>query len=94
MNAFSRPQERDVRSALFMVLDSRWVPCLCSPKAQAPERRHNWEDALFIIIPHGVEQRPSAEEETHVMLLEPKATLNTGHVENESARCTNCSGPS
>ena len=37
----------------------------------------------FIIIPHGVEHRPSAEEETHIMLLEPKSTLNTGNVENE-----------
>ena len=37
----------------------------------------------FIIIPHGVEHFPSADEETHVMLLEPKTTLNTGNVENE-----------
>ena len=37
----------------------------------------------FIIIPRGVEHFPSADEETHVMLLEPKTTLNTGNVENE-----------
>ncbi len=37
----------------------------------------------FIIIPHGVEHFPSADEETHIMLLEPKTTLNTGNVENE-----------
>lgn len=37
----------------------------------------------FIIIPRGVEHRPSADEETHLMLLEPKTTLNTGNVENE-----------
>jgi mannose-6-phosphate isomerase-like protein (cupin superfamily) len=37
----------------------------------------------FIIIPRGVEHFPSADEETHVMLLEPKSTLNTGNVENE-----------
>ncbi len=37
----------------------------------------------FIIIPRGVEHFPSASEETHVMLLEPKTTLNTGNVENE-----------
>lgn len=37
----------------------------------------------FIIIPRGVEHFPSAGEETHVMLLEPKTTLNTGSVENE-----------
>lgn len=37
----------------------------------------------FIIIPHGVEHLPVAEEECHVLLFEPKGTLNTGNVENE-----------
>jgi mannose-6-phosphate isomerase-like protein (cupin superfamily) len=40
----------------------------------------------FIIIPHGVEHIPSADEETHIMLLEPKSTLNTGNVENVRTR--------
>ena len=34
----------------------------------------------FIIIPKGFEHKPRADEETHVMLLEPKTTLNTGNV--------------
>ncbi len=37
----------------------------------------------FIVIPRGVEHLPSADVETHVMLLEPKSTLNTGNVESE-----------
>jgi mannose-6-phosphate isomerase-like protein (cupin superfamily) len=37
----------------------------------------------FAIIPRGVEHLPVAEEETHVLLLEPKSTLNTGNVRNE-----------
>ncbi len=37
----------------------------------------------FIIIPRGIEHLPSAAEETQVMLLEPKTTLNTGNLENE-----------
>ena len=37
----------------------------------------------FIIIPRGVEHLPSADKETHIMLLEPKTTLNTGNVPNE-----------
>ena len=37
----------------------------------------------FIIIPRGVEHLPSADEETHIMLLEPKTTLNTGNIQNE-----------
>ncbi|MBL0698186.1 cupin domain-containing protein [Comamonas sp. JC664] len=34
----------------------------------------------FIIIPRGVEHRPVAEEEVHVLLFEPASTLNTGDV--------------
>jgi len=37
----------------------------------------------FVIIPHGVEHMPVAEEEVHVLLLEPRSTLNTGNVEGE-----------
>jgi mannose-6-phosphate isomerase-like protein (cupin superfamily) len=37
----------------------------------------------FIIIPRGVEHFPSADQETQVVLLEPKSTLNTGNLENE-----------
>jgi mannose-6-phosphate isomerase-like protein (cupin superfamily) len=32
----------------------------------------------FLIIPHGVEHMPVADEEAHVMLFEPKTTVNTG----------------
>ena len=37
----------------------------------------------FLIVPHGVEHVPVAEEEVHVVLFEPKSTLNTGNVTNE-----------
>ena len=37
----------------------------------------------FVIIPRGVEHLPIAEEEAHVLLLEPKTTLNTGNIGNE-----------
>ncbi len=37
----------------------------------------------FIIIPHGVEHKPVADEETAVVLFEPHSTLNTGNVRNE-----------
>ncbi len=33
----------------------------------------------FIIIPKGVEHRPTAQEEVQVMLFEPAGTLNTGN---------------
>jgi mannose-6-phosphate isomerase-like protein (cupin superfamily) len=37
----------------------------------------------FIIVPRGVEHMPVAEGEVHVVLFEPKSTLNTGNVRNE-----------
>jgi mannose-6-phosphate isomerase-like protein (cupin superfamily) len=37
----------------------------------------------FLIVPHGVEHLPVADEEVHIILLEPKTTRNTGNVENE-----------
>jgi mannose-6-phosphate isomerase-like protein (cupin superfamily) len=37
----------------------------------------------FIIVPRGVEHRPNAKEEVHVVLFEPGTTLNTGNVINE-----------
>ena len=37
----------------------------------------------FVIIPRGVEHLPVAREEVHVLLVEPKSTLNTGNVRNE-----------
>ncbi|MBA3648222.1 MAG: cupin domain-containing protein [Chitinophagales bacterium] len=37
----------------------------------------------FIIVPHGIEHRPNAEEEAEVLLFEPSETLNTGNVQNE-----------
>jgi mannose-6-phosphate isomerase-like protein (cupin superfamily) len=37
----------------------------------------------FVIIPKGVEHMPVAAEEVHVLLLEPKSTLNTGNVQSE-----------
>lgn len=37
----------------------------------------------FLVIPQGIEHLPVAEQEVHVMLIEPKTTLNTGNVVNE-----------
>jgi mannose-6-phosphate isomerase-like protein (cupin superfamily) len=37
----------------------------------------------FLIVPHGVEHMPVADDEVHLILLEPKSTLNTGNLYNE-----------
>ena len=41
------------------------------------------EPGEFLIIPRGVEHRPVAAEEVHLLLFEPATTLNTGNVRNE-----------
>lgn len=41
------------------------------------------EEGEFIIVPHGVEHLPVAEDEVQVVLFEPQTTLNTGTVQNE-----------
>lgn len=37
----------------------------------------------FFIVPRGVEHKPVADEEVHVLLFEPAGTLNTGNVVGE-----------
>jgi mannose-6-phosphate isomerase-like protein (cupin superfamily) len=37
----------------------------------------------FVIVPRGVEHLPIADDEVHIVLIEPKTTLNTGNITNE-----------
>jgi mannose-6-phosphate isomerase-like protein (cupin superfamily) len=51
------------------------------------EQSEIWlEEGEFCIVPRGMEHRPVADEEAHVLLFEPATTLNTGNVENEFTR--------
>jgi len=66
---------------LFLVLKGKF--CLCLRTGDV------WlEVGEFAVVPHGVEHKPVADEETHVLLLEPKSTLNTGDVRSERTRTT------
>lgn len=47
------------------------------------DRDIHLEAGEFVIIPKGVEHLPIADAEAHVLLLEPKTTLNTGNVQSE-----------
>ena len=44
------------------------------------------DEGEFIIVPRGVEHLPVAEEECHILFVEPAGTLNTGNVQNERTR--------
>ena len=41
------------------------------------------KEGEFVIVPHGVEHCPVADEEVHIVLIEPKSTVNTGNITNE-----------
>jgi len=41
------------------------------------------QEGEFAIIPRGVEHMPVAREEVHVVLIEPKTTVNTGNIASE-----------
>jgi mannose-6-phosphate isomerase-like protein (cupin superfamily) len=46
--------------------------------------RQVWlEEGELLIVPRGVEHRPVAPEEVHVLLFEPASTQNTGNVTDE-----------
>jgi len=66
----------DAEDELFLVLKG-------SLSMKLRDRDIRVEPGEFVIIPRGVEHLPVAEEEVHVLLLEPKSTLNTGDVANE-----------
>jgi mannose-6-phosphate isomerase-like protein (cupin superfamily) len=66
----------DGEDELFLVVKGRFL--------MEFRDRHVWlEEGEFLIVPRGVEHRPVAEEEAHVLLFEPATTLNTGNVRNE-----------
>ena len=50
---------------------------------QFRDRTEVIREGEFVIVPRGVEHCPLAAEEVHLILIEPKSTLNTGNVTNE-----------
>ena len=61
---------------LFLVVQGQLV-------IELREQNITLHEGEFFIVPRGVEHRPVAAEEVHVLLFEPKSTLNTGNVQNE-----------
>ena len=73
----------EAEDEMFLVVKGRFRMELREDD-RAETQRDVWlEEGEFIIIPRGVEHRPVAEEECHVLLFEPATTLNTGNVNDE-----------
>ncbi len=48
-----------------------------------PDREVTIKEGEFFIVPKGVQHCPYAREEAHILLLEPKETVNTGDVKSD-----------
>jgi mannose-6-phosphate isomerase-like protein (cupin superfamily) len=66
----------DHEDELFLVVKGRF-------RIEFRDRSVWLEEGEFLIVPRGIEHRPVAEDEVHVLLFEPAGTLNTGDVEDE-----------
>jgi mannose-6-phosphate isomerase-like protein (cupin superfamily) len=44
----------------------------------------------MIVVPRGVEHRPVADEEVHVLLFEPASTVNTGSAKGDTRTIARC----
>lgn len=66
----------DAEDELFLVVRGRF-------RMEFRDRSEWIEEGEFIVVPRGVEHRPVAEEEAHVLLFEPDSTVNTGNADGE-----------
>jgi mannose-6-phosphate isomerase-like protein (cupin superfamily) len=63
--------KHDDTDDVFLVLSGRMT-------VQLRERDIELTAGEMLVVPRGVEHRPRADEEAHVLLIEPKGTVNTG----------------
>jgi len=68
--------KHDAEDELFLVVKGRLV-------IKLRDKDISLEAGEFVIIPKRVEHMPVAKDEAHVVLIEPKSTLNTGDVRNQ-----------
>ena len=66
----------EAEDELFLVVKGRLV-------IKLRDRDVVLEPGELFIVPRGVEHKPVAEEEVHMLMFEPASTLNTGNVNDE-----------
>ena len=68
--------KHDDTDELFLVLKGRLT-------LQFRDRDVGLDEGELFVVPRGVEHCPKADEETHVLLIEPRETVNTGDAGGE-----------
>ena len=69
----------EAEDELFLVLEG-------TLRMQFRDREIVVRKGEFLVVPHGTEHRPAADEEVHVLLVEPASTVNTGTAGGERTR--------
>jgi mannose-6-phosphate isomerase-like protein (cupin superfamily) len=72
----------DNEDELFLVLKGHLI-------IHFKDRDVHVNEGEFVIIPHPIEHKPEAPEEVHILLIEPKNTLNTGNVTDSKLAAKN-----
>lgn len=76
----------ELEDELFVVLKGRLMIDFRADDNNSGVRTVEINAGEIVVVPKGVEHRPHAEEEVHIMLIEPKSVINTGALENEWTR--------
>lgn len=71
--------QHDNEDELFYVLKGQL-------KMEYRDRTEILNEGELIVVPKGVEHRPVADEEAHILLFEPASTINTGSTKSDLTR--------
>ena len=66
----------DDEDELFLVVHGRF-------RMELRDRDVWLEEGEMLVVPRGIEHRPVADEEAHILLFEPASTVNTGNIRNQ-----------
>jgi mannose-6-phosphate isomerase-like protein (cupin superfamily) len=73
------PPKHDDTDDFFLVLSGRII-------IQLRDGAVRLGPGEVFVVPKGVEHRPVAEDEAHILLIEPRGTPNTGNTATAAAR--------
>ena len=68
--------EHEVEDEFFMVIKGHLT-------IRLRDKNVELDEGEFFVIPRGVEHMPVAENEVHVLMFEPKSTVNTGSTDSD-----------